>query len=471
MDYDALIIGAGLSGLACGIRLAHFDKKVCIVESHTVVGGLNSFYRRGGRTIDVGLHAMTNYVPPAVRDAPLPKLLRQLRLRREDLALVEQSESRIAFPHHTLRFSNHFELLSESVREQFPSEIDSFLSLDRAVRAYDAYSLDASPASARRRIASYLRDPILVDMLLTPLMYYGNPAEDDMDWMQFCIMWKSIYHEGLARPERGMVPLLELLVSRFRESGGELRLGVRVEKMESEGRRIRTLRLSTGEILTGERIFSSAGWVETFRLITDQPADVGESEIGSLSFVEWIGFFDIDPALLGGRDAVLFFNDHERLRYRQPLGLVDLSSGVLCIPNRFHYPTPLPEGCVRLTLKASYPAWRVRMEERGTGGVSPSARERYAEAKRETEHQTLRLLERFLPGFRAHLLWSDLFTPLTIERYTGHLRGAVYGSPVKHWRGETAYENLFLIGTDQGFLGIVGALLSGITMANRYGLP
>ena len=42
--YDVLIIGAGMSGLAAGIRLAHYDKRVCIVEKHYMPGGLNSFY-------------------------------------------------------------------------------------------------------------------------------------------------------------------------------------------------------------------------------------------------------------------------------------------------------------------------------------------------------------------------------------------------------------------------------------------
>jgi cation diffusion facilitator CzcD-associated flavoprotein CzcO len=28
--YDVAIIGAGMSGLAAGIRLAHFGRKVCI---------------------------------------------------------------------------------------------------------------------------------------------------------------------------------------------------------------------------------------------------------------------------------------------------------------------------------------------------------------------------------------------------------------------------------------------------------
>jgi phytoene dehydrogenase-like protein len=61
-----------------------------------------------------------------------------------------------------------------------------------------------------------------------------------------------------------------------------------------------------------------------------------------------------------------------------------------------------------------------------------------------------------------------MFTPRTVERYTGHREGAIYGSPVKHPDGATALANLHLCGTDQGLLGIVGAMLSGIGMANRH---
>ncbi len=63
--YDTIIIGAGLSGLAAGIRLAYYDQRVCILERHTTIGGLNSFYRLGGRNFDVGLHAVTNFTPRA----------------------------------------------------------------------------------------------------------------------------------------------------------------------------------------------------------------------------------------------------------------------------------------------------------------------------------------------------------------------------------------------------------------------
>ena len=61
-----------------------------------------------------------------------------------------------------------------------------------------------------------------------------------------------------------------------------------------------------------------------------------------------------------------------------------------------------------------------------------------------------------------------MFTPRTITHFTGHEGGAVYGSPKKSRTGETGIKGLTLMGTDQGFLGIIGAALSGISMANRW---
>ena len=104
MSYDTIIIGAGLSGLAAGIRLAYFEKRVCILERHTTIGGLNSFYRLRNRNHDVGLHAVTNYAPPGTRTGPLSKLLRQLRMRWDDFDLAPQIESSVVFPSCILRF-------------------------------------------------------------------------------------------------------------------------------------------------------------------------------------------------------------------------------------------------------------------------------------------------------------------------------------------------------------------------------
>src|SRR6266404_7311210 len=124
--YDSIIIGAGMSGLAAGIRLAYFGQRVCMLERHYAVGGLNSFYRLGRRDYDVGLHAVTNFRPKGDKRGPLARLLRQLRFAWEDFALAPQMGSQIAFPDVSLEFNNNSALLEAEIAEKFPHQRDNF---------------------------------------------------------------------------------------------------------------------------------------------------------------------------------------------------------------------------------------------------------------------------------------------------------------------------------------------------------
>ncbi|MBI5363881.1 MAG: NAD(P)-binding protein, partial [Planctomycetes bacterium] len=132
--YDAIVIGAGFSGLAAGIRLAQFERKVVVLERHALVGGLNSFYKRAGRRLDTGLHALTNAAPRSDKSAPLAKLLRQLRIDRDELCLREQTFSEIVFPSARLEFANGGARLCESVERAFPAERTRFAALVGDVR-------------------------------------------------------------------------------------------------------------------------------------------------------------------------------------------------------------------------------------------------------------------------------------------------------------------------------------------------
>ena len=121
--FEVAIIGAGMAGLAAGIRLAIAGKNVIILERHNASGGLNSFYSIDGRKYDVGLHALTNYVPKGTKGAPLTKLLRQLRIPYDALDLSPQIQSRIAFPNCELIFTNDFQYFESQVAERFPQQI------------------------------------------------------------------------------------------------------------------------------------------------------------------------------------------------------------------------------------------------------------------------------------------------------------------------------------------------------------
>ncbi|MFQ5716575.1 MAG: phytoene desaturase family protein [Nitrospinales bacterium] len=458
MAYDVLIIGAGLSGLAAGIRLAHFDKKVCILEKHIEIGGLNSFYRRKSRLFDVGLHAMTNYTPKGVRSSPLGKLLKQLRFRHDDFRLCEQQMSEIHFPEKSLRFTNDFEFFRQEIAERFPRQIDGFQKLVGYIDAYDELSLESRQGSARTVLREYLSDFLLIDMLLCPLMYYGNALENDMDWTQFVIMFKSIFKEGFAKPLGGMSYILGLMAEKFKACGGELRLGEGVRSIDIKNDLVFSLTLRSGESLAADQVISSMGHVETLRACNPPLAGQEEPEAGKMSFMEALFVLNRQPRELGFDKSVIFFNTGSTFKYRVPDEFIDIASGVVCCANNFNYPEPPPEGLIRFTFQANYDLW------------ASLPRREYKAAKKEWLDKSFRSILTFLPDFRDDVVFLDSFTPKTIQKFTGRLNGAVYGAPQKVKDGRTPVKNLFICGTDQGFLGIIGATLSGITIANLYGL-
>ncbi len=455
-QYDVVIIGAGLSGLAAGIRLAHFERRVCILERHSRVGGLNSFFLRGPHLLDTGLHAMTNYAAPRDKRAPLNRLLRQLRLPYDLLELRPQRFSTIRFPDVELRFTNEFAVFEAAVAEAFPKHFAGFRRLVDTILRFDAYSLFPEQLSTREVCAAHIEDPRLIDMLLCPIMFYGNAAEHDMDFALFCVLFRSVFFEGLSRPAGGMRPVLEHLARRFREGGGELVTGCGVRSIEVRDGRVATVVLDDGARLGTETVLSCAGYVETLSLCAPPPPEAETWPRGRLSVVELIVGLDRPASELGFTPSTLFWSDNRVLHYACPGAPVDRAGGVVCAPENFAGTGTEPDvmPTVRLSTLANPEYWF---------GLSADA---YREAKAETLEAQMAVLERFVPDVRPHTVFTDLMTPCTIRRFTGHVNGALYGSPRKVRDGSTPIEGLFVCGSDQGFLGIVGSLLSGVSIAN-----
>lgn len=463
--YDVAIIGAGLSALAAGVRLAHFGKKVCLFERHNVVGGLNSFYSVEGRKYDVGLHAMTNYVPREVRGTALGKLLRQLRIDRDALDLCPQLGSAVRFPGRELRFGNDPALLEAEIAREFPQQIDGYRDFVAEVRAFDDTTNSSPGYTAREMVRRHVSDPVLEDMLLCPLFYYGSATPDDIDALQFVIMFKAVYLEGFARPFEGIRVLLRLLTERLRESGGERRMKCGVRRILTAGGRATALELDSGEMVTADWILSSAGADETLALCGERPVVTHRDRTSAedrLGFVETIQVFDKQPCDLGWNETIVFFNDSERFTFANPAAPVDLRSGVICMPNNFDFgDRRMGEGCVRVTGLGSHSAW-AGMDE----GTYRAEKERWFAAMGTSARRFLAPIDP--RELEAATLATDMFTPLTVQRYTGHFGGSIYGAPRKVRDGRTPCSNLVLIGTDQGYLGITGSMLSGIMMANQH---
>ncbi len=457
--YDVVIIGAGMAGLAAGIRLANFEKKVVILEKHSVLGGLNSFYKQAGRMFDVGLHAVTNYVPPGTKRAPLTKLLRQLRIRHEEFDLTPQKGSRIWFPDCQLEFDNDPQKLEAEIEANFPDQIDGYRRLVQDIREDGGTDPWQTPKFTREMLPEFLSNELLREMLLCPVMYYGSAVEDDIDWGQFKIMFQSLFLEGFAHPLRGVRQIIQVLRKKYLGLGGELCMKAGVQSLVGSNGSVQEILLEDGNSITATKVLSSAGSVETLRMCSEAPPD-GLPEAGNLGFSESISCLDCEPSALGIEDTIIFYSTQSKFAYRHPSDPLDVRSGVVCMPNNYAYDTPLPEGLVRLTNLANHGYWFKKNEDK----------EAYQAAKTEWYEKSIaHVVEAgVIPDFRSHVTYVDNFSPATVRKFTFHDNGAIYGAPEKIRDGRTHLDNLFLCGTDQGYLGIIGAMLSGISMANMH---
>ena len=246
------------------------------------------------------------------------------------------------------------------------------------------------------------------------------------------------------------------MAEKYKNLGGELRMGNGVKAIKVSQRKASSVTLENEEELTTEAVLSSMGYVETLNRCEPELTDSGRSEIGQVSFMESLFIVDREPQELGYDRSIVFFSTKQKFDYKVPEDLIDISSGVLCCSNNFKYPKPLKEGLIRLTNLASFEKW------------DSLARKDYIAAKKKWRGSALEQLFTFFPDFRDNVVFLDSFTPKTIKKYTGHINGAVYGSPEKIKNGKTPVQNLYICGTDQGFLGIIGATLSGISMVNLH---
>ncbi|MCK5413185.1 MAG: NAD(P)/FAD-dependent oxidoreductase [Candidatus Pacebacteria bacterium] len=71
-SYDAIVIGAGISGILSALALSKEGKKVLIIEKDSIAGGNCRTYEVNGYHVDTGPHAIT-----ALAQGPLKQLINQ----------------------------------------------------------------------------------------------------------------------------------------------------------------------------------------------------------------------------------------------------------------------------------------------------------------------------------------------------------------------------------------------------------
>jgi len=460
--FDAVVIGAGMSGIACALRLQSFGLNVALIEKHRVIGGLNSFFQRvkksssgqrlGIRHFDVGLHALTNFAKKGSRNRPLMKILRQLRIPYDSLLLKEQNFSLIHLDNKKIKFDNNIETFISEVEKFYPDQLSGFKKLVEVVQNSTLDTSKTEYVSSREKIKEFISDETLREMIFLPIFYYGSSWEDDIDFNQFCIMFQALYLEGFSRPYGGIRTLFNILKEKMQSLNIVRMMGVGVQKIEQHLDH-HILKLSNGETISSKKVFSSIGYPETQRVLGKS---VNKESIGKLGFVEVQIFYE--KLLTEKLPTICFYNKTDKFVYRNPETLIDTDSAIVCSPEGYEE-FEGEEGVLRVTFLANYKLWKALDSEQ------------YSKEKDKVEAIARDLIQELYPSHDRQESFIDTFTPLTVEKYTSHMNGAIYGATKKFLNGDIGIKDLFLIGTDQGYLGITGSILSGISMANMYGFP
>jgi phytoene dehydrogenase-like protein len=269
-------------------------------------------------------------------------------------------------------------------------------------------------------------------------------------------MFRAIFLEGMFRPDGSIKDFLDILLRQYQDFGGKIRLQTPVARFIHQDRKVTGVELADGEVIECDYLLSTIGYEETLAALTMPPVPTPQPRLG---FVESI--FQL-PAncreILPLNKTIIFYNSGERFLYQRPEQLVDYDSGVICFPGNFQGLEARSYFEVRATHLADYTSWKAMALDRPA----------YLAAKLDTATRSKIATEKIIGNFKQHIVYEDTFTPLTIERFTAKKEGAIYGCPDKIKDGDIGYDNLYLAGTDQGFLGIVGSMLSGVSMVNQH---
>ncbi len=155
-----------------------------------------------------------------------------------------------------------------------------------------------------------------------------------------------------------------------------------------------------------------------------------------------------------------FYNLNKKFVYQRPDDAVDLNSGVICFPGNFQEGQHDETLQMRVTHLANYELWRQARDD--------DDKSLYPAMKTAWTERSKKVVGKIIGNCSENIVYEDTFTPVTIERYTSRTQGAVYGCPLKLKDGRTNFDNLYIAGTDQGYLGIIGSMLSGVTVVNQH---
>ena len=260
--YDAVIIGAGMSGLVCGCYLAKAGMKVLIAEQHSKPGGYCTSFKRKGFTFDAAAHSIGGYkygyVGKVFKDLEIGKKIKFFKINPSDTIIT---------PDYKLSFWADTDMTIKEFQRAFPEErerIDRFFSFlaNPDIKIFSRIR----KWTFKNLLDKYFADEKLKTILSVPLFGNGGLPPTRMAAFVGVKIYQEFLLDGGYYPEGGMQALSDALAERFMELGGELRLSSPVKKVKIKNNEVAGIILLDNDFLlsiivqiSGYQIQSSGG--------------------------------------------------------------------------------------------------------------------------------------------------------------------------------------------------------------------
>ncbi|MCJ7604115.1 MAG: NAD(P)/FAD-dependent oxidoreductase [Desulfobulbaceae bacterium] len=440
---DVVVIGAGLGGLASGVRLLQRGHSVTLLEKEPRVGGYAVSFRRHQFTFDLALHV----VPAGGQGQEFAAMIETLGLT-ESVRFIRLREGfRVHLGDYHFQMPGDYDALLESLSREFPAEkkgiqlfrkdleryvtiyarvfdhrVSSYRSIPPFIPKIPAF-LQHSMLPTTTYLQRFFHDERLMAILFQPAAFMGIPMRN-FPTVNFMMMFSLLLKNGMYTIAGGGQRLTDSLQGRFLQLGGTLLTNTAAERIIIERKKAVAVRISDGRQLPCDAIIGG-----------NNLHDMVNNLIGKAFFTERYcrNFDTLKPSI-----SVLALN----------LGL-DCSPKELGIDCHIAmvFPDADIDGCfdkqtgriepLGFSITAHGNSDPEFIEQGGNtlsliGGTAPEMwlamdDVQYRRQRKKVSLELLAMADKRYPGLKDHIMISDLATPRTMARYTGNPLGAIMG--------------------------------------------
>jgi len=445
--YDAIVVGSGLGGLTCANRLAASGHSVLLLEHHIQLGGLATWFKRGGHIFDVSLHGFPygmvktckKYWGKAIRDSIVQ--LKNIVFDNPQFSLAT-----------TFSKADFIRILQERFGVR-ASVVNEFFATVDGMNFYDDQSL-----ITRELFARFFPGRTDIHRLLMEPITYANGSTLDEPAITYGIVFSNFMNRGVFTFEGGTDKLIGLMAEELQTKGVDIVTSARVERILVEKGRTSGV-VVKGREITARAVVSNAGVTNTIDNLVgrDQFASdflnrFGKVRINNSSCQVYFGIRkgetipDIGDLLFTSTAAE--FSSEEMRR-------MDTQSRTFSLYYPKTRPQSPPDYTIVASMNADYDDW---------AGLDKAA---YRAAKEAMIERCFCDLERYLPGIRNKVDTVESATPRTFHRYTLHTKGSSFGTK---FEGLDISRSLHKEIGGLFHVGSVGIIMSGWLGAINYGV-